>query len=185
PCSASCCSRGSNPMILGSCFDFVHRVRSGHGVQSFRANRASKAIPLGGYVLGNQEMLFLPAGHVTTSCSQSTSKLPLSKPSPARACQLGSSATGPTMVTPYSCWLLTRTRESVYPLSTRCSPGSRSRGSCDSWTFSIMLSSGVVAGVVSTLTIRWGRSSSHVSVKCTLYPTHSTSRLVLYRASVS
>ena len=27
--------------------------------------------------------LFLPAGHVTTSSSQSTSKLPLSKPSPA------------------------------------------------------------------------------------------------------
>src|SRR5262249_25490913 len=38
---------------------------------------------------------------------------------------------------------------------------------------------------VSTLTINFGRSSSHVSVKCTLYPTHSTSRLVLYRASVS
>jgi hypothetical protein len=64
----------------------VHRVRSGHGVQSLRANRASKAIPLCGYVLGNQEMLLLPAGHVTTSFSQSTSKLPLSKPSPARAC---------------------------------------------------------------------------------------------------
>lgn len=44
-------------MIRGSCFDFVHRVRSGHGVQCFRANRASKAIPLGGYVLGHQEIL--------------------------------------------------------------------------------------------------------------------------------
>src|SRR5512135_605485 len=41
-------------------------------------------------------MLCLPAGQVTTCLSQSTSKLPLSKPAPARACQLGSSATGPT-----------------------------------------------------------------------------------------
>jgi hypothetical protein len=32
-----------------------------------------------------------------------------SKPSPARACQLGSSATGPMIVTPYSRWLSTRT----------------------------------------------------------------------------
>src|SRR5262249_1737313 len=69
--------------------ELVHRARNEHGVPSVRANRASKAIPLGGYVLGNQEMLGWPAGQVTTCFSQSTAKLPLSKPSPARACQLG------------------------------------------------------------------------------------------------
>ena len=38
---------------------------------------------------------------------------------PVRACQLGSSATGPIRVTPYVCWLSTKTCASVYPLSTR------------------------------------------------------------------
>jgi hypothetical protein len=37
----------------------------------------------------------------------------LSKPVPMRACQLGSSATGPMRVTPYVRWLSTRTCESV------------------------------------------------------------------------
>src|SRR4051812_26724981 len=36
-------------------------------------------------------------------------EFPLSKPSPARACQLGSSATRPMTVTPYRSWLSTRT----------------------------------------------------------------------------
>src|SRR5512135_2075746 len=83
-------------MIRGSFSAFVHCARNGHGVQSFRAKRASKAMPFCGYVLGSQEMLCWPAGQVTTCRSQSTTKLPLSKPAPARACQLGSSATGPT-----------------------------------------------------------------------------------------
>ena len=50
----------------GSCFDRVHCDRSGHGVQSFRANRASETMPFFGYVFGSQEMLSLPAGQVTT-----------------------------------------------------------------------------------------------------------------------
>jgi TnpA family transposase len=37
----------------------------------------------------------------------------LSKPVPVRACQLGSSATGPRSVTPYVRWLSTKTWESV------------------------------------------------------------------------
>jgi hypothetical protein len=35
-------------MIRGSFSDFVHRDRDGHGVQSFRANRASKTMPFFG-----------------------------------------------------------------------------------------------------------------------------------------
>ena len=100
-------------MIRGSFSDFVHRDRDGHGVQSFRENRASKTIPFFGEVFGSHERLSLPAGQVTTRRSQSTAKLPLSKPAPARACQLGFSATGPTIVTPYVLRLATRTRESV------------------------------------------------------------------------
>jgi hypothetical protein len=48
-------------MIRGSCFDRVQCDRNGHGVQSFRANRASKTTPFFGYVFGSQEMLSLPA----------------------------------------------------------------------------------------------------------------------------
>jgi hypothetical protein len=47
-CSASCCSRGSSPMIRGSFSDFVHYDRDGHGVQSLRENRASKTMPFFG-----------------------------------------------------------------------------------------------------------------------------------------
>jgi hypothetical protein len=35
-------------MIRGSCFDRVHRDRIGQGVQSFRADRASKTMPFFG-----------------------------------------------------------------------------------------------------------------------------------------
>ena len=41
-------------------------ARSGHGVQSFRANRASRTTPFFGYVFGRHERLSFPAGHVTT-----------------------------------------------------------------------------------------------------------------------
>jgi hypothetical protein len=50
---------------------------------------------------GCQEILCLPAGQVTTWRSQSTTNCDLSKPVPSRACHPGSSATGPTIVTPY------------------------------------------------------------------------------------
>src|SRR6516162_7097001 len=69
-------------MIRGSFSAFVHRARDGHGVQSLRENRASKIMPFCGYVFGSQETLSLPAGQVTTSRSQSTTKLPLSIPRP-------------------------------------------------------------------------------------------------------
>src|SRR5512135_858350 len=92
-------------MIRGSFSAFVHRNRDGHGVQSLHENRASKTMPFCGSVLGSQEMLSLPAGQVTTRRSRSTTKLPLSKPAPARACQPGPSATGPHCgaVHPHAC----------------------------------------------------------------------------------
>jgi len=43
-----------------------------------------------------------------------------------------------------------------------------------------MLSSGVVAGVVSTFVIKRGAFASQLSVRCTLYPTQELPRLVLY-----
>jgi hypothetical protein len=55
-------------LVLGR----VQRERSEHGVQSFRANRASKTMPFSGQVFGSHEMLCLPAGQVTTCRSQST-----------------------------------------------------------------------------------------------------------------
>src|SRR5512147_2438941 len=76
---ASYSSRDCRPMIRGSFFALVHCGRNGHGVQSAREKRASKITPFFGYVLGNHEMLCLPAGHVTTCRSPSTTKLPLSK----------------------------------------------------------------------------------------------------------
>jgi len=44
-CNASCCLRVCSPMMRGSVFDRVHCGRNGHGVQSLRANRASKTTP--------------------------------------------------------------------------------------------------------------------------------------------
>jgi hypothetical protein len=74
--------------------------RNGHGKQSRRAKRASNIMPFLGQVFGNQEMLSLPVGQVTTLRSQSIANAALVSPSSRRACQLGSSATGPTIVTP-------------------------------------------------------------------------------------
>ena len=47
-----------------------------------------------------EEPLRSPMGQVTTWRSQSTKNCDLSKPVPVRACQLGSSATGPMSATP-------------------------------------------------------------------------------------
>ena len=55
------------PEIRGSFLARVKGVRNGHGVQSFRANRASNIMPFSGQVFGSHEMLCLPAGQVTTS----------------------------------------------------------------------------------------------------------------------
>ena len=87
-------------MMRGSRLPRVQRGRSGHGKQSRVANHASNTMPFLGQVFGSQEMLSLPAGQVTTLRSQSTPNAALVSPSSRRACQLGSSATGPTMVTP-------------------------------------------------------------------------------------
>jgi len=57
-------------MIRGSCSTARHcAAPTGTALQSFRANRASKAMPFCGYVLGSHEMLSLPAGQVTTDGS--------------------------------------------------------------------------------------------------------------------
>src|SRR5512135_2397452 len=92
-------------------------------LRALRPRRTRRAILAGEPRLVNHAVLWIRVGEpgdalfarwqVTTCGSQSTTKLPLSKPSPARACQLGSSATGPTMATPYSRWLSTRTWASV------------------------------------------------------------------------
>src|SRR5262245_30215494 len=69
-----------------------------------RAKRTRRAILAGEAGLEDLTVLRIGVGQPGDALfarrSQSTAKLPLSKPSPARACQLGSSATGPTMVTP-------------------------------------------------------------------------------------
>ena len=100
-------------MMRGSRLPRVQRGRSGHGKQSRRAKRASKAMPPWGQVCGSQEMLRLPAGQVTTSRSQSTRNAALVSPPSTRACQPVSAATGPTMMTPYRRGPSTSTRESV------------------------------------------------------------------------
>ena len=100
-------------MMRGSRLARVQRGRNGHGKQSRAANRASNTMPFLGQVFGRHDMLSLPAGHVTALRSQSTWNAALVSPSSRRACQLGSSATGPMMATPQRCWLPTSTCESV------------------------------------------------------------------------
>src|SRR4051794_19653711 len=112
-CRASYCSRSWSRIRRGSFFALVPGERNRHGAQCWRAKRASPLIPFCGSVFGRKERLCLPAGQVTVWCSPSTGNGDLSKPAPARAGQLGSSATGPTTVTPDSRWLWTSTGEPV------------------------------------------------------------------------
>jgi hypothetical protein len=49
--------------------------------------------------------------------------------------------------------------------------GRRSAPRSDSWIAGVTSPSATGAGVVATWTIRWGASSSHVSVRWTFYPT--------------
>ena len=99
--------------MRGSRLARVQWARTGHGVHARRGKRTSHTVPFWGYVLGSQDRLCWPVGQVTTRRSQSTTNWLLAKPSPARACQLGSAASGPTSVTPYRRSLSTSTRESV------------------------------------------------------------------------
>src|SRR5512135_908963 len=66
-----------------------------------------------------------------------------------------------------------------------CLPGSRPAPRSSSWTVGVTPPSAAGAGVVATWTIRWGASSSQVSVRWTLYPTQVVVPFLPYRASTS
>ena len=85
-------------------------ARLAFGAGAMGAQRAWRAVPPGEAQLERHvlvragsrqpETFSLPAGQVTTLRSRSTWKAALVSPPLTRACQLGSSATGPTTVTP-------------------------------------------------------------------------------------
>ena len=135
--------------------------------------------PTGGIRVRQPRDALLPAGQVTTCRSQSTTNWDLSKPVPHVPATRGRPRPG-RQSSPHSAV--------GYPprCANRCTPyppDARSGAGCEAsrtrCTTAAIWSSGVVAGVVSTFTIRWGVFASQVSVKWTLYPIHSIWRLVL------
>ena len=61
---------------------------------------------------------------------------------------------------------------------TRCSPGGSPSPASACWIGAVQFTSCTAAVVVATCVIRWGRSSSHVSVRTAAYPVQCIPRLL-------